>query len=356
MTRSRRGLTDSQFRAAPVHARLQRAYLQRSPQLLLNAPHVGTVGGSAVVSSNFRSKLYNATRRRSVNRYILFRAFLKSLAELQTLQQKDASPIIAVLWARDIFKSKWAILARAFTLIRDAGVSGTVEAFLRIACPYIGIIPVDQYPSSMNWIFEIREQTETGQSTAVLRQTLAPDIKSFPTHIAQTNLTDLDIINFCATRDFLPMATARSITQGWSQLAHPMAQMAAQGSVTTTQQLASTQNAYGHFQLPIFRRNFNPPTNDALDVPLPADHPALPLAPAPAPGMASTPGAPLNVVTPTPLDGWTHSMMAGWWTQDAGALNMDNLYDLDGLEKCNPADLARPNNFEPSADHVAESS
>jgi hypothetical protein len=262
------------------------------------------------------------------------------------LQQKDASPIIAVLWARDIFKSKWAILARAFTLIRDAGVSGTVEAFLRIACPYIGIIPIDQYLSSMNWVFEIREQTETCQSTAVLRQTFAPDINSFPTHIAQTNLTDLDIINFCAT--------ARGITQGWSQLAHPMAQMAAQGSVTTTQQLASTQNAYGHFQLPILRRNFNPPINDAMDVPLPADHPAP--TPAPASGIAPTTGAPLNVVTPAPLDGWTHSMMAGWWTQDTEALTMDSLYEFDGFDKFNPADLARPHSIDPSADGIAESS
>nr|AJW31369.1 mating-type protein MAT1-1-1 [Clarireedia homoeocarpa] len=355
MTRTRRGLTDSQLRAAPVHARLNRAYLQRNPQLLLNAPHVGTIGGSAVVASNLRSRLYNGTRRRSVNRYILFRAFLKSLVELQNLQQKDASPIIAVLWARDIFKSKWAILARAFTLIRDAGVSGTVEAFLRIACPYIGIIPIDQYLSSMNWVFEIREQTETGQSTAVLRQTFAPDINSFPSHIARTNLTDLDIINFCATRGLLPTATATGITQGWSQLAHPMAQMAAQGSVTTTQQLASTQNAYGHFQLPILRRNFDPPINDALDVPLPADHPAP--TPAPASGITPTTGAPLNVVTPVPLDGWTHSMMAGWWTQDTEALTMDSLYDLDEFDKFNPAaDLARSHSIDPIADGIAESS
>nr|AJW31372.1 mating-type protein MAT1-1-1 [Rutstroemia paludosa] len=349
MTRTRRGLTDSQLRAAPVHKSLHRAYLQRNPQLLLNAPHVGTVGGSPVVASNLSTRLHNDTRRRSVNRYILFRAFLKSLAELQNLQQKDASPIIAVLWARDIFKSKWAILARAFTLIRDAGVSGTVEAFLRIACPYIGIIPIDQYLSAMNWVFEIRQQTETGQSTAVLRQTIAPDINSFPTHIAQSNLTDLDIINFCATRDFLPTSTARSITQGWSQLAHPMAQMAAQGSVTTTQQLASTQNAYGHFQLPILRRNFNPPINDALDVPLPADHPAH--TPAPAANVAQMVGTPLNVVLPAPQDGWTHTMMAGWWTQDTGALTIDNLYDLDGL---NPANLARPHSIEPIASSIAE--
>ena|ERR1700712_690890 len=134
--------------------------------------------------------------------------------------------------------------------------------------------------------------------------------------------------------------------------------IATQGSITTTQQLASTQNAYGHFQLPILRRNFNPPTNEALDVPLPASHPAFAPTPAPAPTTASTPGAPLNVVIPAPVDGWTNSMMAGWWTQNTGALNMDNLHDPDGFGHCNPADLdRRPESFERIvANGVTESS
>lgn len=256
------------------------------------------------------------------------------LGILGNIPQKYRSSILSVLWGRDPFQAKWAILARAYTLMRDAGVKKTVADFLPIACPHIGIISVDNYLANLNWTFEINDE-----GNVCLRQTSPPDINSFTPHIARTFLTDLDIINFCGAQGYLPQPTAASIVQGWNRV-HPQANMALQGVLPVTQHIASTQNAYGAWEIP---KDIivAPPAKPAFDVPLPFTPPPLP---------ANAPAGAISQQAP-----WSHGMMAGYWAHNDGSIDLSPLNQIN-FDHFNPASIGNAHNTFITGDASSSSS
>lgn len=74
----------------------------------------------------------------------------------KTFQQKDISGLlIRLLWQNDPSKANWSILAKAYSMIREhkAKDAAPLDVFLSLclSCPYIGVIPRDDYLSVMGW-------------------------------------------------------------------------------------------------------------------------------------------------------------------------------------------------------------
>ena len=69
------------------------------------------------------------------------------------MQQKDISANVTNLWKHDPFKAKWSILAKAYSVIRDAsGKENTpLDMFIAINGPYIGILASGCYLRTLGW-------------------------------------------------------------------------------------------------------------------------------------------------------------------------------------------------------------
>lgn len=124
------------------------------------------------------------------------------------LQQKYASTFLTTMWKSEPFKAKWAIVAGAYSNIRD--VVGKQRAslvmFLKLVCPRIGIIGIEDYFRKMNWSLETAPD-----GTTILVQHSVPDLSNFEARILYTDLTPRDIIHFCARMAYIPRSTAIQI-------------------------------------------------------------------------------------------------------------------------------------------------
>lgn len=110
-----------------------------------------------------------------------------------THQQKDISGLLKQLWQADPFKGKWAILAKAYSLIRDreGKASAPLDGFLSRACPFIGIITPTDYFQTLGW------QLSTNGGQLAVSQNAVPDITTFHPSIQTTNFCTDDIVAFC---------------------------------------------------------------------------------------------------------------------------------------------------------------
>lgn len=124
------------------------------------------------------------------------------------LQQKDASTFLTAIWKKDPFKAKWTIIAKAYSIIRDAVGKhrAPLVAYLALVCPRIGVINAEDYLSMMNWNLE-----STTEGPRVLKQDTAPDFSCFAKHILYSTMTPKDIIHFCAQEGYIPSKTATDL-------------------------------------------------------------------------------------------------------------------------------------------------
>jgi hypothetical protein len=125
------------------------------------------------------------------------------------MQQKNTSGLLKIMWDQDPFKAKWSIIARAYTNIRDqvGKENASIEVFFSIVCPKMGIIGVDDYFARMEWV------AETGEDGSVfLNQKSRPNLTTFPAECMGSNLTEKDVVRFCAFQKYLSPADAVAIT------------------------------------------------------------------------------------------------------------------------------------------------
>lgn len=68
------------------------------------------------------------------------------------LTQKAKSGILKFLWQNDPYKAKWALLAKAYSIVRDDHVGETsLDSFLTLNSGFIGIIDPARYLDAMGW-------------------------------------------------------------------------------------------------------------------------------------------------------------------------------------------------------------
>lgn len=95
----------------------------------------------------------NKHSTRPLNSWMAFRSHYNHV--FQSMQQKDISGFLTLLWQYDPFKAKWTILAKAYSVIRD-GVgknNAPLDKFLAINGPYIGVVATKDYLVTLGWCF-----------------------------------------------------------------------------------------------------------------------------------------------------------------------------------------------------------
>ncbi|KAL1865265.1 hypothetical protein Plec18167_009460 [Paecilomyces lecythidis] len=103
-----------------------------------------------------RGKRFREGKLRPLNSFIAFRSFYS--AAFPQFTQKAKSGILRFLWENDPFKAKWAILAKAYSIIRDSHVGQvSLDTFLALNCRFVGIIEPEKYLAAMGWDLEMDE-------------------------------------------------------------------------------------------------------------------------------------------------------------------------------------------------------
>lgn len=106
------------------------------------------------------------------------------------MTQKTKSGILRFLWQNDQFKAKWAILARAYSIVRDDHEDEvTLETFLGLNAGFIGIIAPGRYLDAMGWQLTVDDQQQY-----TMARVGNPNINEAN---AATNYSVDDIVNNC---------------------------------------------------------------------------------------------------------------------------------------------------------------
>ena len=134
--------------------------------------------------------------------------------------QKDASKYLNTLWEKDPFHAKWTIVASAYTSIRDlvGKDNASLNEFLNLICPEIGIIGVDEYLPMLNWTVAI---TSNGLE---IRQESIPDLTAFAPNISHSTMTEKDLIIICGQRGYISVENASNLAAPNSTTASNQAQ------------------------------------------------------------------------------------------------------------------------------------
>lgn len=117
-----------------------------------------------------------------------------------SIQQKDISGLLTFLWQNDPFKTKWALLAKAYTIIRSQQKTASLHKFLKINAPFVGVIPPSEYLEILGWAVSV---SEDGHCSLIRRFT--PDLASFDGDILGTDQTVNDLIQHSYKKGYIPV-------------------------------------------------------------------------------------------------------------------------------------------------------
>ncbi|KAI9888790.1 MAG: hypothetical protein M1814_006295 [Vezdaea aestivalis] len=105
------------------------------------------------IKKNKAVKGVQKVNKRSVNSYMTFRAFYHGI--LPKVPQKDISIVLKPIWDADPFQSKWVVMAKSYSLVRNAlekgGLGSSFELFLAVSKDVVGVIAAEDYLSVMGW-------------------------------------------------------------------------------------------------------------------------------------------------------------------------------------------------------------
>jgi len=139
--------------------------------------------------------------------------------------QKVKSGLIRFLWAQDCLKSKWAMLAKAYSSVRDNHMGEVnLESFLRETTPLIVVIPAEDYLATMGWLLA---KDVSGQWNLIRTQQGAITLAD---NFLTTNLSVEDIVEHCYTIGYVtkpkngvrPSGAARRVRMSMAFAAQPI--------------------------------------------------------------------------------------------------------------------------------------
>lgn len=136
-----------------------------------------------------------------------------------SLQQKDISGLLTSLWHADPFKSKWTLLAKAYSIIRDrqGKQDCPLDIFLIINAPFVGIVPPKEYMTTLGWELMDGE----GDNCTLVRR-YVPDLKSFNKNIVGTGQSVYDIVQHSYEQGYIPADGGSFKLSGPMPAAHNM--------------------------------------------------------------------------------------------------------------------------------------
>jgi hypothetical protein len=118
------------------------------------------------------------------------------------LPQKVKSGLLRLLWSTDPFKAKWAILAKAYSVIRDQHAGQvSLDTFLNLNGPFIGIITQADYLRVMG--LEVVVGADKKYSLVHVAQT-----PGFDQSDVTTNVSVDDVVGHCYQAGYVAGHTA----------------------------------------------------------------------------------------------------------------------------------------------------
>ncbi|KAF8849694.1 MAT1-1-1 [Acephala macrosclerotiorum] len=147
--------------------------------------------------------------KKALNSWMAFRVYYKRM--FPNLQQKEASRYLTVLWQRDPFKAKWAVIAAAYSKIRDevGKHNAPLDKFLSIVCPKIGIVDDERYLNQLNWTCQV-----STDGALTWQQTVEPVFATFGRSILYSTMTVDDIVEFCASLGYVSRISITHLRKG----------------------------------------------------------------------------------------------------------------------------------------------
>ncbi|KAL8889932.1 MAG: hypothetical protein Q9215_002857 [Flavoplaca cf. flavocitrina] len=157
----------------------------------------GRRGITKTKKKNVAVKSGKAKATRSVNSFMMFRCQYAVIFE--AFQQKVISTYIVFLWQHDPFKAKWALLAKAYSVIRDhiGKEHAPLDAFLSLVANFVGIIGPHSYLSDMGWEISV---DELGNVSLEKNDTTDVDVG-----MLSTNISVEDIIAYASAHGYVAM-------------------------------------------------------------------------------------------------------------------------------------------------------
>lgn len=109
--------------------------------------------------------------------------------------QKTKSGIIKDLWQADPYKGKWAILAKAYSIIRDDHrTEVSLDTFLELTVPFIGLIQPEDYLGIIGCQLVKIDDQYIIQKISPARHNLSE---------VATNYSVEDVLNYCYERGYV---------------------------------------------------------------------------------------------------------------------------------------------------------
>ncbi|KAI7496777.1 hypothetical protein KC367_g6432 [Hortaea werneckii] len=175
--------------------------------------------------------------KRPLNSWMAFRKYYNSSLAPHT--QKTISKVLTTWWHADPFEAKWAILAKAYSILRGGRDKdeAPLDEFFRLCAPRIGVIPPGLYQQMMGWQLIPAKEGEQDKTPQIVR-TFVPDVDTFADEYTTTNLSADDLVNFCTEAGYVRFNTPAIA----SPAAHSALTMAVQPNTTLTTQLTLPVN------------------------------------------------------------------------------------------------------------------
>nr|AOY41712.1 MAT111 [Huntiella omanensis] len=138
--------------------------------------------------------------KRPLNGFIAFRAYYQRI--FTQVPQKSISALITRLWKSDPFQSRWMLMGRVYSFIRDTVGKNTAKLsdFLEVAVPIMGVPVPEAYLAKLCWIYtgnEVGELAFFQDPTGLQRYLDTINSTSVPS-------TEQDLLNYCLVHDYLP--------------------------------------------------------------------------------------------------------------------------------------------------------
>ncbi|GIZ37941.1 hypothetical protein CKM354_000136900 [Cercospora kikuchii] len=178
------------------------ALQQAGSRAVPNAAPSMTAAGSAVAKTEkkqrkkAKSDLETGGPKRPLNSWMAYRKYYNRVLAPHT--QKAISGCLAQLWKADLFTAKWALLAKAYSVVRGSGEKkdAPLDEYFAICAPLIGIIPPEMYLESMGWQV-LPPPDGNPEKVPQLVRSFEPSLDCFDEEHTTTNLGVDDLVSAC---------------------------------------------------------------------------------------------------------------------------------------------------------------
>ncbi|KAL5418553.1 hypothetical protein PMIN06_000612 [Paraphaeosphaeria minitans] len=92
--------------------------------------------------------------KKALNAFVGFRCYYLNIPPFKDFPMKKLSQPLGTLWDSDPNKSKWSLMTKAWSIMRDQLGKDKVplEGFFRYACPYLNVPPPSEYLQQLGWV------------------------------------------------------------------------------------------------------------------------------------------------------------------------------------------------------------